>query len=363
MNYQIFLTVLIFVLASIIVAIKTIFNKDDTSNPSLFLITSGIGLVIGSFAGFKEYVLSVFINIDTSNNYVSLISGFILIIMGIALHFSIRERIYVLNMLGLYAQKEISNRKNLKDLQLADYKVKERLIDFVDFYNSAPIDVKRNKVIIESIRNKCKDFEQRSADGEAAFTGMAPIPYTIYAGTLLNNQTRKRFFEYRRLEDKYYELKKKRRNSYPELNISYTNHAENESKEVVVALSVTRKIQSSDISQFSNLDVINITLENTKDNVIIYTEQLEDYANSVIREIEKLKDTYPNIKKVHLVCSIPSCLSLKIGMLLNLSNNRMPQVISYHFQQSADTKYPYGIIVAGKSNDIGSFIEWELKND
>ena len=363
MDYEIIYILLVFFLAFLIVAFKTIFNKDDTSNPSVFLITSGVGLVAESFAGFREFILSIFFTVDTSNNYVSLISGFALIILGIILLITIRQRIYILNMLGLNSQKEISDRVNLKDLQLADYKVKERLIDFVDFYNSSPINKNRSKIIIDNIKNKCISFEQRSADGETAFTGMAPIPYTIYAGTLLNNQTRNRFFEYRRSDDRYYELKKKRRKSYPKLETFYPEHIENKLKEVVVALSVTRKIQSSDILQFSDLDIINICLEKPKDNVIFYIEQLEDYANGVVEEIEKLKDIYQNIEKVHLVCSIPSCLSLKIGMLLNLSNNRLPQVISYHFQQSADTKYPYGIIVAGKNNDIGLFIEWKMKND
>lgn len=76
---------------------------------------------------------------------------------------------------------------------------------------------------------------------------------------------------------------------------------------------MTRKVQAADMSQFGTIDIVEIELPNPDDNVIKTIAQLDEYAGVVLNQIEGLKQIYPSICKVHLVASIPSCLSIELG--------------------------------------------------
>ena len=116
-------------------------------------------------------------------------------------------------MYGLYAQRDISDAQAIKDLNLADFKVKELILDFVDVFKM-PMDEDAHNRIIHKIDKTCEKFTERSRDRKSCFTGMAPIPYTIYAGTKLAGSELRRYFEYRRADSKYYELSNQKRKKY-----------------------------------------------------------------------------------------------------------------------------------------------------
>ncbi|NBK98520.1 MAG: SAVED domain-containing protein [Erysipelotrichia bacterium] len=260
-------------------------------------------------------------------------------------------------MFGIPVQKEISDEGNIKDLRLADFKVKESIVDFVDVYNPNMTE-EINKLIVEKIKKNCTAFINRSKDYKSCFTGMAPIPYTILAGTYLSAGKTRRYFEYRRSDSKYYELCKNNRKRYDKLEMVFPNTISDDAKEVVVSLSVTRNVKSSDLAQFDGMDIIEIKLPNPKDNIITSVQQLDEYASFVLDNIEGLGNKYPKLEKVHSVASIPSCLSIELGKKFALNSHRLTQIVSYHYVNSQIPKYPFGIVVSdGSTENRGKLIK------
>ena len=339
-------------------------RKNSETKISTEMITSGIALVVGAFPGTKEVILGLVakyleIGENVGTDYAMIACGVILILFGIYYDLNIRDKIYVLNMFGIPVQKEISDEKNIKDLKLADYKVKESIIDIVGIYDNE-MDEKKNEIIVGKIKKSAEAFANRSKGFKSGFTGMAPIPYTIYAGLFLANGDTRRYFEYHRQNSRYCELRKRKklREAIPDIKIQDSEHPDEDASEVVMALSVTRTVQDSDLVQFAQKDVIRIDTDETKDNLITTLAQLDKYAKFINDELEQLKNTYPKLRKVHLVAAIPSCLSLEIGKLFALNSHRLPQVISYHYVSSEQIKYPFGVIVSdGLETNRGKLVK------
>lgn len=366
MIYWLIIFILIVIICLIVYGIRHLNSKDSSTDISSTLITTGISLIISAFPGISDIIMSLIassfsILITLEDNYVAIVCGFIFIALGLILRKDIKDRVFILNMFGIFVQKEISDVQNIKDLKLADFKVKEVIIDFVDLFNGNSLDVTSNELIVKKIFKQCEAFSNRSKDFKSCYTGMAPIPYTILAGTKLSDCNLKRFFEYKRSTNSYYELKLKDGiHKHEHLQVRYPKQIEKESEEVLVSLSITRRVQKEDLNQFGNLDTIEISLNDPKDNVVTTTEQLEDYGNTVLNAIEEIKVKYPQINTVHLVASIPSCVSIKLGMLFALSNNRLPRIISYHFMQGNQPKYPFGVAISDiDSNDSGKLVDFE----
>lgn len=361
-NYIILVAAIIIVLSIVVLAVKKCFMKSNAETDiSTTMITSGISLMVAAFPGTKELVLSFVAemadkDITYETDPAMIICGVILITFGILYKINIRDRIYILNMFGIPVQKEISDDSNIKDLKLADFKVKEILIDFVDVFN-INMTQKTNEIIVKKIQKVCTAFINRSNGFKSCFTGMAPIPYTILAGTYLASGKVRRYFEYRRADSKYYELSKRKKKNYQKLNTIYPDHPDIGAIEVVVALSVTRKVQKIDLNQFGTMDIIEIGLSMPDDNIIKSLAQLDEYAGELLNQIEGLKQKYPSIQKVHFVASIPSCLSIEIGKRFALNTHRLPQIISYHFVNSGTPKYPFGIIVSDGAAGKGKLIK------
>lgn len=355
--YWILIAVLIIVLCGLVLVVKHLISNDSSNNPSAMMITAGLSLIASAFPGTKEILGAILascfeVTVEVGTDYVAIVCGFMLIVLGFFYQVSIKERIFVLNMLGMFSQIEISDAKNIKDLSLADFKVKETIIDFVDIFQHGELSSEKNKIIVNKIKNQCKSFKSRSSDFKACFTGMAPIPYTILAGTYLSGGNIKRFFEYKGSERKYIELRKKKffPKCFPKLKIEYSENIKSDSTEITMALSITRMVQDIDIAQF-HTDVLRIGLEEPQNNAIITVDQLEDYCNVIVLELEKAKDKYPNLKRINLAASIPSCVSEQLGEQFMLRSNRLPQIVAWHFMNGHDPKYPFGVVVSDTSTD------------
>ena len=362
MKSYIILAGIIIAIVCIVIIIKKCFTKSnsETDIPAT-MITAGISLVVAAFPGTKETILSFIAgmadkNVSYETDYAMIICGMFLTLFGFWYKKNIRDRIYILNMFGIPVQKEISDDSNVKELKLADFKVKEIIIDFVDVFN-VKMTAKNNEIIVKKIEKMCTAFVNRSNGFKSCFTGMAPIPYTILAGTYLASGKVRRYFEYRRADAKYYELSKRKKKDCQKLDTIYPNPLNVASTEVVVALSVTRKVQKVDLSQFGTMDVVEIELPTPNDNVIKSLMHLDEYAGEVLNQIEGLKQKYPSIQKVHFVASIPSCLSIEIGKRFALNTHRLPQIISYHFVNTETPKYPFGVIVSDGAAGKGKLIK------
>lgn len=353
--------IVIIICVAIILIKKCLIKSNPETDMSTTMITAGISLIVAAFPGTKEMLLSFIAgmadkNVTYETDSAMIICGMVLILFGFWYKKNIRDRIYILNMFGIPVQKEISDELNVKELKLADFKVKEIIVDFVDVFN-VKMTAKINEIIVKKIEKVCTAFINRSNGFKSCFTGMAPIPYTILAGTYLASGKVRRYFEYRRADSRYYELSKRKKNDYEKLNTVYLNQLNALSTEVVVALSVTRKVQEVDLTQFGTMDIVKIELPHPDDNVIESLIQLDEYAGDVLNQIEGLKQKYPLIQKVHFVASIPSCLSIEIGKRFALNTHRLPQIISYHYVNSETPKYPFGIIVSDGVAGKGKLIK------
>ena len=132
-------------MSGIFLIIDLIKGNKETSIPNA-IIGAGLGLFAPST---YEIVINAVIVLsdkeipDGVNPYVNLISGFVLIGVGIYYRKNLKEKIHVLNMHGL-TPRDISDASAIKELKLADYKVKEQVIDFIPFFDGGRIDCKIN---------------------------------------------------------------------------------------------------------------------------------------------------------------------------------------------------------------------------
>lgn len=289
------------------------------------------------------------------NPYVNLISGFALIGVGIYYRKNLKEKIHVLNMHGLMP-RDISDASAIKELKLVDYKVKEQVIDFIPFFDEGMIDYKINGFICKQIENDVLKFTAKISDKIGCFTGMAPIPYTIYAGTFMENANIKRYFEYdgRSGQKKYYELKKatrkQKKNGWPRLEVVFPNSINEDSTEIVLAISISHIITDENLVQFTGRDVVALRIQGAADNVIQSKEQLEEYSTGIYNCINSdIDNAYPRLQKIHLVASIPSCISIELGKNIGLRVNRNVNIIAYHFMRTATPLYKFGVCVNGNS--------------
>ncbi len=350
--YYIFIGVIVLLAIAIGILVYKLKGNNKEEYPGNLLISSGVGLVISAFPGVNDTLINIIVtwmNVDISSNknemYIRIACGFILIILGFVYGKNIKDRFYVLN---LFSKDKIyiGQEPNSKDLGLVDFKIREHTIDIIRAFNEG-----RNitqiicQYIVDEIKEKCECFMNQSKEGNKGFTGMAPIPFTILAGTFIAGTEINRYFEYDKFKKKFYELKKKGfRRKFAELNI---NEAVNkpDSTDIVVTVAMTRKPLASDLAQFGSMDTISIGLQEPNDNVIKYKEQLHSYTELTIRELEKLTSLYPNLQRIHLVAVIPSCVSIELGRLIEKDRNRLPRIISYHYIRDNEPRYAFGIVV------------------
>lgn len=171
------------------------------------------------------------------------------------------------------------------------------------------------------------------------FTGMAPIPFVIYAGTKHRGRDIKCYLEFDKATQQYLILNNNKK--YPKLQKTEIGHVN--SNEIVVAVSTTASVVEANIRQF-NMPVFNLSLEEPKDNAIFSKKQLDDYVNDTITYISEVCKQNSNINKIHLLLSTQACYAYALGKNLVLMQNRVPQIISYHYIAPS---YNVGIVVNG----------------
>ena len=117
----------------------------------------------------------------------------------------------------------------------------------------------------------------------------------------------------------------------------------------VIAISITRNITDTQLKQFEEkFNIIKLEVDEPYDNKIRYKEQLNEYVNSIFDLIEKTSQMFNNIKSINVICSSQSCLALEMGKR-SVDTTRIPEIISYQFENQSDIKYPWGIVINGKN--------------
>jgi hypothetical protein len=209
-------------------------------------------------------------------------------------------------------------------------------------------DFKKNiERMVKLINEKINLFKASSSKYKRSFTGIAPIPLLIYAGKIIPKLGFSRYLEIQKLgnENELVPLDTSGKVEYPSLQISSNITTSDGDEEVVVAVSTTQKISDNDLKQFidKGLQVKHIYLENPSHTSIVSVSQINNYAETIIKEILDIKIAKANLKTVHLVCSSKPSLMFRLGQLID--DTQMPVVISYHYTQQDDYKYPWGLYI------------------
>lgn len=355
---QIVALVILLICIGTYISIKKFLENKRENSFSTLLFTSGMSLVLSSTSDFWDKALIAIGIIAQYDNASLLVSEFnlfyfflgsFLIFLAIILHFYSKKKLYVLNMNGYLKMRVESYLPTLK-VQNCDFK--EREIDFINIYKL--FNVKKDIDIFQCIRaeieDKVKAFKEETSKVTKGYTGIAPIPFIMFAGTFLSRVKIDEYFEYDKIHTKtYYTLKDaKMFDKCPELK-DYTDYSifDENKTEAVVAVSLTRQITDFQVSQFTDkANVIKIGVDNPQDNLIRYKQQLDSYVNFIMDKLEQLAEDYPQIDKIHLLYSGQSCLALELGKRCE-DSTRIPQIISYQFENQSPIKYPWGIVVNG----------------
>lgn len=365
MIVSIIIFVIIFTIGLIFSIVK-INNKNTEDGLNSLILTTGISLISSSLTDFWNWLFATIALLKgkeqlasstMETNYYTLTIGVIFIGIYIFLCSKLKNKFCILNINGYdkYNIDEYVNTK--KDI----YSYTEREINFIYLYNNL-FKKRHNKEILKCILNQIEDntksFKSETNGLKKGYTGIAPIPFIIYAGTFLNRTNIDKYLEFNKKTSKYYELSNKKV-KYPKLINEYKlEDLDKKNNGITLVVSITQQITEEDLSQFKNTNIVKLGIRDKKDNAIYSKKQLEEYTNNVIDTIIKLENSGINIKKINLILASQSCLAIEIGKRC-ADDTRLPEVISYQYErQENNNRYPWGIVINGKNK--GNFIKEEL---
>lgn len=350
---------IIIIAVGIIFAIRKFRKSKKEEGFASLLFTTGITLILTSAPATLDKFL-VFIGIITKYenaqilagtfNYYYFFTGIFLVGVSIWLNIYSKKKIYVLNING-YMVKKLENY--FKDLKMSNFEFKEREVDFIKLYKKLFVPTLNEEAfecIKEEIAEKVTVFKNESNGLKRGYTGIAPIPFIMYAGTFLEREVIDEYYEFDKVNtNTYYKLSKDKNFSIPKIKVKTDIDSLNKaSKELVIAISLTQQISDGDLSQFSNIEKVNIGIDNPQDNTIQNKEQLYEYRNFIIENIECISKEFSELKTIHLIYSGQSCLPLEIGRR-SIDSTRLPEIISYQYERQSNIKYPWGIVINGQN--------------
>jgi hypothetical protein len=297
---------------------------------------------------------------DGFNSYY-FVTGVLMVIAAVYLYFLQTQKLHILNINSYYDQR-IENYSS--KLRMSIYDFKEIEVDTINIYKELFQPTYDNNAFItlkNIIEKKVTAFKTETSKLKKGYTGIAPIPLIVYAGTFLERTIIDEYFEFDKINTQcYYKLKKNKLfKKFDQLEISGDVEIQNQVKEVVIAVSLTQKIENSELNQFKNLKLIELGLKTQKDNAISNVHQLKEYTNNILDLIEKVSKTNSSIKKIHLIVSGQSCLALELGKRF-VDVTRLPEIICYQYdrQNNNGIYYPWGVAING--NRKGDLIRGEL---
>ncbi|PEF72930.1 2-methylthioadenine synthetase [Bacillus pseudomycoides] len=352
-------------------AIRAFFDQKKEQSISYLIITVGINLIIASFGGklidkwFSYYTAvsvnaskeEVLKNIDKVSdlNIPQFVSGGILLALGIYLLYRSNQKSYILNING-YFDNRIEN--HTKDLGLTPFDFKEREIDIIRLHKKG-IDSSTTNEILDIITDKVEKFRNESKTFKRGYTGIAPIPFIMFAGTCFPREKIDDFYEFYKFEDTYKILDDKK-SGYPLLHVTTNINELNErTREVVLTISTTVEISSIHTNQF-NAPIVQLSVNNTDDNIITSKNQLKEYGEIVYETIKAIQLQCPHVETIHILYAGQSCLAFKIGQLC-CESTRMTKIINYQYIHQSDPKYPWGIVMNG--DEKGKYIKYSKEGE
>ena len=201
----------------LVISIIRINNKNLDKGVSSLILTTGISLISSSSYDFYDWIFAVIallkdkeqLAISTmETNYYSLIVGIILIIIYVFLCSKLKNKFCILNINGYdkYSVGDYISKKN-------------DVYSYTDLFKKSPNN-EYLKCILNQIEENTKNFKSETTGLKKGYTGIAPIPFIMYAGTFINRVNIDKYLEFNKRTGKYCELSNKKEN-YPILLNEY----------------------------------------------------------------------------------------------------------------------------------------------
>lgn len=354
---MVFISIIV-LLIGIILSVKSLLKRKSEEGTLQLLVTASITLITSSFPDFWSNMVAIIAllknqpNIAEDSldfNYFTFIVGIIILIFCLIIYTKTSQKIKILNING-YKKYNIENYLNKKK---EIYIYKENEVNFIDIYNKIfkkKLDNESCECILNQIEENVKAFKNQTEEFKNGYTGIAPIPFIVYAGTFLDRFNIDKYFEYNKTSSQYYELSSRKNENFPELNLKTDiNSLDVSKKEVTLVISLTQKIKDYDIKQFvGKSNIVKFEIKNCKDNIIVNKNQLNKYVEIIFNNIVEILYKLGNVSRINLVISSQSCFALEIGKRC-VDDTRLPQIVSYQYENQNNIKYPWGIIINGNN--------------
>ena len=191
--------------------------------------------------------------------------------------------------------------------------------------------------------------ESAPEDVRLVLGGLAPVPFLFALGYLLSKGDTQQFdlFDYDRHQSgvkAWHSLESAPRQNNA-LVIDPTKRLTSiNSSEVVVVLSITYPVDIEPVKEtFSNIPVIQITLERPMQNAMNAASDLAELQNEFLSLLSRLMAT--GVSKVHLIASVQASTAIALGKKLNRNH---PLCLVYQYEPKASQTYPWAIELGTK---------------
>ena len=342
-----FVLIIAIVIIGIFKLIEFFFANDD-KDISDKLIEGGIALVVATIPSFSDKLIQFlydFLNVEKSVVIDELSPwwlvglGLLLLSVGIILKIiDASAKCVILNMPGtIHHTKDDGmlkalNTNNCDEIEISTTNCQAEM---------QKISQTKVKAVLGDMQLQMDRFN-RMSNYKRCFTGMAPIPFVILAGTKHKGSDITYYLEFNKAIQQYVKLNKEKK--YPKLikpEIVSVN-----AKEIVVSVSTTAVINDTNTNQFK-MPVFNLSLKETKDNAIHSKKQLNEYVNDTVTFISEICKKNSGITKVNLLLATQACFAYALGKAFVLMQNRVPQIVSYHYVAPS---YTTGIVINGRES-------------
>lgn len=171
---------------------------------------------------------------------------------------------------------------------------------------------------------------------------ISPIPLLIHLGSLLSDTVPLTVYQYDR-ESKYWVNKIPTKIELEELAPS-TSFVDNESKELVVTISISGIITQEDVHVIlgKDKDQFNIVIENPHSTRLLFSEQVQEIQKKFKGEVEALH-LQKKYDLIHLLYTGPAGLAIELGRSIN--KNMWPEVAVYEYKYRENPRYHYALTI------------------
>ena len=187
----------IFVILFVLLMLSRIFKKKDENISNIAFFTLGSTLILNAGGDKLDWILK-WLAITNNKGYAFemmqdfkwqyFVLGIILIIISIWLTYYKRKNVKILNINGYFKRNLDEYIEKNKDLSK---NIREYEINIIDIYNRLfknNLDNESYQCIIGKIKEDINAFKNLSESAKKGYTGIAPIPFIMYAGTFLGRQ-------------------------------------------------------------------------------------------------------------------------------------------------------------------------------